>query len=133
MADKIVVLNAGRIEQVGSPLVLYEHPANTFVAGFIGSPKMNLITGAEAGKLNATTIGIRPEHLDVVAVGGWAGVVGLSEHLGSDTFLKVETEEVGTINVRAGGEVTLRHGDPVRLQPQPGKIHRFGPDGKALV
>ncbi len=133
MADKIVVLNAGRIEQVGSPMTLYDHPTNTFVAGFIGSPKMNLITGAEAAKLGATTMGIRPEHLDVVQAGGWSGVVGLSEHLGSDTFLKVATDAVGTINVRAGGEVQLRHGDAVRLAPQPSKIHRFGPDGKALA
>ena len=132
MADKIVVLNAGRIEQVGSPLDLYNHPLNTFVAGFIGSPKMNLITGPAAARLDATTIGVRPEHLDVVAEGGWAGTVGLSEHLGSDTFLKVETEAVGTINVRAGGEVSLRHGDMIRLAPQPGKVHRFGADGKTL-
>ena len=132
MADKIVVLNAGRIEQVGSPLDLYNNPQNTFVAGFIGSPKMNLITGAEAQKLDATTIGVRPEHLDVVSEGGWEGVVGLSEHLGSDTFLKVATEAVGTVNVRAGGEVMLRHGDKVRLAPQAGKVHRFGPDGTAL-
>ncbi len=133
MADKIVVLNAGRIEQVGSPLALYEHPANTFVAGFIGSPKMNLITGIEADKLGATTIGVRPEHLDIVAEGGWEGVVGLSEHLGSDTFLKVATKAVGTINVRAGGEIKLSHGDRVRLAPQAGKVHRFGPDGKTLA
>ena len=133
MADKIVVLNAGRIEQVGSPLDLYEHPVNTFVAGFIGSPKMNLITGAEAQKHGATTIGVRPEHLDVVSDGGWTGVVGLSEHLGSDTFLKVATDAVGTINVRAGGEVQLRHGDKIRLAPQAGKIHRFGADGKAMT
>jgi multiple sugar transport system ATP-binding protein len=133
MADKIVVLNAGRIEQVGSPMTLYESPANTFVAGFIGSPKMNLITGAEAAKLGATTIGVRPEHLDIVQVGGWAGVVGLSEHLGSDTFLKVQTDAVGTINVRADGEVKLNHGDRIFLQPQAGKVHRFGPDGKAMA
>ncbi|MBC7739169.1 MAG: ABC transporter ATP-binding protein, partial [Candidatus Saccharibacteria bacterium] len=132
MADKIVVLNAGNIEQVGSPLDLYNLPANTFVAGFIGSPRMNLTEGPEAAKLGATTIGIRPEHLDVVSEGGWTGVVGLSEHLGSDTFLKVTTDQVGTINVRAGGEVMLRHGDKVRLSPQAGKTHRFGPDGRAI-
>ena len=133
MADKIVVLNAGRIEQVGSPLDLYNRPVNTFVAGFIGSPKMNLITGAEAEALGATTIGVRPEHLDVVQSGGWSGVVGLSEHLGSDTFLKVETEAVGTINVRASGDVRLHHGDPIRLSPQAGRVHRFGADGKAMA
>ena len=133
MADKIVVLNAGRIEQAGTPMALYDHPANTFVAGFIGSPKMNLITGPEAAKLGATTIGIRPEHLNVVSEGGWAGVVGLSEHLGSDTFLKCSTDLVGTINVRAGGDVQLRHGDKIRLAPQAGKIHRFGADGKAMT
>jgi multiple sugar transport system ATP-binding protein len=133
MADKIVVLNAGNIEQVGSPLELYNSPRNTFVAGFIGSPKMNLIEGAEAAKHGATTIGVRPEHLDVVTEGGWEGVVGLSEHLGSDTFLKVSTDLVGTINVRASGEVMLRHGDKVRLSPQSGKIHRFGADGKNMA
>ncbi len=133
MADKIVVLNAGRIEQVGSPMELYNHPKNTFVAGFIGSPKMNLIDGPEAAKHGATTIGIRPEHLEVVPEGGWSGVVGLSEHLGSDTFLKVTTDAAGTINVRTGGEVMLRHGDRVNLAPLANKIHRFGADGKALA
>ena len=133
MADKIVVLNAGHIEQVGSPLTLYNSPRNTFVAGFIGSPKMNLIDGPEAAKYGAATIGVRPEHLDVVTEGGWSGTVGLSEHLGSDTFLKVATDAVGTINVRAGGEVVLRHGDKVRLAPQAGKVHRFSADGLAMA
>ncbi|MBL9057483.1 MAG: ABC transporter ATP-binding protein, partial [Rhodobacteraceae bacterium] len=77
MADKIVVLNAGRIEQVGSPLDLYRAPANLFVAGFIGSPKMNFITGAEAAKHGATTIGIRPEHV-MIGDGPWQGTVGLA-------------------------------------------------------
>ena len=133
MADKIVVLNAGRIEQVGSPMELYNHPTNTFVAGFIGSPKMNLVTGPEAEKQGAATIGVRPEHLSVVSEGGWSGIVGLSEHLGSDTFLKVSTDTVGTINVRVGGEVPMRHGDRVNLIPQPSKIHRFDTDGKAMA
>ncbi len=66
MADKIVVLHAGVIEQVGSPLELYRAPRNKFVAGFIGSPKMNLLEGSEAAKHNAHTIGIRPEHIDDV-------------------------------------------------------------------
>ena len=90
MADKIVVLQAGVIEQVGSPLELYHSPRNLFVAGFIGSPKMNFMTGEEASKRDAQTIGIRPEHIDVSTQSGvWKGRVGVSEHLGSDTFLHV--------------------------------------------
>ncbi|HEY6918777.1 MAG TPA: ATP-binding cassette domain-containing protein, partial [Tabrizicola sp.] len=130
MADKIVVLNAGRIEQVGAPLELYNHPRNLFVAGFIGSPKMNLIEGAEAAKHNAHTIGIRPEHI-TVGDGPWEGVVGLSEHLGSDSFLKVAVDGLGTMTVRAPGEVHARHGDRIRLAPV-GKIHRFDANGLAI-
>ncbi len=133
MADKIVVLNAGRIEQVGSPMELYRSPANLFVAGFIGSPKMNLIEGAEAAKHGAATIGIRPEHIDVVPDGPWQGVVGLSEHLGSDTFLKVNAGDLGTLTLRASGEIGLRHGDSIRFAPQSGKMMRFDTNGKALA
>src|SRR5262249_15426304 len=80
MADKIVVLNAGKIEQYGSPLELYEKPANLFVAGFIGSPKMNFISGEAAQQRRAATIGVRPEHLRVAREGqgqgqGWQGTV----------------------------------------------------------
>ncbi len=114
MADKIVVLNAGNIEQVGSPMELYQTPKNLFVAGFIGSPKMNLIEGAAAAKYNAKTIGVRPEHLRIsTSEGEWKGTVGVAEHLGSDTFLHVHTDAVGTINVRADGEIPVRHGDTV--------------------
>jgi multiple sugar transport system ATP-binding protein len=130
MADKIVVLNAGRIEQVGAPLELYNHPRNLFVAGFIGSPKMNFIEGTEAAKHNAHTIGVRPEHISV-GDGPWEGVVGLSEHLGSDSFLKVAVEGIGTLTVRAPGEVNARHGDRIRLAPA-GKIHRFDTNGLAI-
>jgi multiple sugar transport system ATP-binding protein len=134
MADKIVVLNAGRIEQLGSPLDLYRAPANLFVAGFIGSPKMNLIDGPEAAKHAATTIGVRPEHIDISTTAGtWKGMVGISEHLGSDTFLRVQADGLGMITVRTGGDVALDHGDTVFLTPQPGKMHRFGADGKAMA
>ncbi len=135
MADKIVVLHAGRIEQVGSPLELYRNPRNLFVAGFIGSPKMNFIKGAEARKHGADTIGARPEHIDISRTeGDWQGKVGVSEHLGSDTFLHVHVGDLSPdpITVRAGGEVDARHGDTVYLTPDPSKIHRFGADGLAL-
>jgi multiple sugar transport system ATP-binding protein len=132
MADKIVVLNAGNIEQVGSPLELYHHPRNLFVAGFIGSPKMNLIDGAEATKHGAHTIGIRPEHI-TVGPGPWSGTVALSEHLGSDTFLKVDTAEFGTLTVRGSGEVMARAGDTISLAPDMAKLHRFDANGLAIA
>ena len=134
MADKIVVLNAGRIEQVGSPLDLYRSPRNLFVAGFIGSPRMNLLTGPSAAAHGATTIGVRPEHLTLSRSEGlWPGRVTVSEHLGSDTFLHVNAGDLGTLTVRADGEVDARHGDSVFLTPQTGKIHRFDADGKAMA
>jgi multiple sugar transport system ATP-binding protein len=133
MADKIVVLNAGRIEQVGSPLELYNHPRNLFVAGFIGSPKMNFITGEVAAQYGCTTLGVRPEHMVVSSGGPWEGVIGLAEHLGSDTFLKVDVPGLGVLTVRGSGEMGLHHGMAVRLGPQEGRLYRFGPEGKALA
>jgi multiple sugar transport system ATP-binding protein len=133
MADKIVVLNAGNIEQIGSPLELYRSPQNLFVAGFIGSPKMNLIAGAAAARHGAATIGIRPEHLAISTTAGeWKGIVGVTEHLGSDTFLHVHVDGIGAVTARAGGEVTFRHGEAVYLSPEPLKLHRFGSDGRVL-
>ena len=131
MADKIVVLNFGNIEQVGSPLELYREPRNVFVAGFIGSPRMNLIEGNEAARHDAHSIGIRPEHIAVSgSEGDWSGVVGVSEHLGSDTFFHVhDTGVAETITVRADGEVGFRHGDEVHLAPRQDAIHRFDEKG----
>jgi multiple sugar transport system ATP-binding protein len=133
MADKIVVLNAGNIEQVGSPLDLYRTPKNLFVAGFIGSPKMNLISGDTAKRVNAATVGIRPEHINISKTGGdWKGTVGVAEHLGADTFIHVHTEAQGTINVRAGGEVAVEHGETIYLSPDQAKLHRFSADGRTM-
>jgi multiple sugar transport system ATP-binding protein len=132
MADKIVVLNAGRIEQVGSPMELYKEPRNLFVAGFIGSPRMNFVTGPSAARYDAATIGIRPEHIAVsTSQGEWKGTVGVAEHLGSDTFLHIGSD-VGTMTVRADGETRVGHGDEVWLTPDPARLHRFDQDGKAL-
>ena len=105
MADRIVVLNKGIIEQVGSPLDLYNKPNSVFVAGFIGSPKMNLISGAVAVKHTAATIGIRPEHIALLGTGGDVqGTIVLTEHLGSDSFLHVDAGEAGRLTVRAPGD-----------------------------
>jgi multiple sugar transport system ATP-binding protein len=134
MADKIVVLQAGVIEQSGSPLELYRKPRNLFVAGFIGSPKMNFLTGEKAAVLNAATIGIRPEHISISTdEGTWEGAVGLSEHLGSDTFVHVTCRESGeSLTVRAGGNIDLHHGDTVFLTPDLAHLHRFDSSGHRI-
>jgi multiple sugar transport system ATP-binding protein len=131
MADKIVVLRAGNIEQVGSPLDLYRRPRNEFVAGFIGSPKMNLLKGAAAARQNAATIGIRPEHIAISSESGdWSGKVGVSEHLGSDTFFHVHCDGMDEpITVRSGGEVDFHRGDQVSLSFDPAQLHKFDTQG----
>jgi multiple sugar transport system ATP-binding protein len=109
---------------------LYREPANIFVAGFIGSPAMNLIEGEHATNRDAKTIGIRPEHFNIsLESGEWRGKVGVSEHLGSDTFLRVNVQGVGMLTVRADGDFPARHGDEVWLTPDPERIHRFDDAG----
>src|SRR6056297_166068 len=131
MADKIVVLQAGVIEQVGSPLDLYRAPRNRFVAGFIGSPRMNLIEGAEAARHGVKTIGIRPEHIAVSSESGaWTGKVGVSEHLGSDTFFHIHSDiSDEPLTVRASGELLLDYGATVFLTPRAEYLHRFDARG----
>ncbi|MDO6585622.1 ABC transporter ATP-binding protein [Salipiger sp. 1_MG-2023] len=132
MADKIVVLRAGHIEQVGSPLDLYHSPRNEFVAGFIGSPKMNLIKGEVARGHNAATIGVRPEHIAVSTTEGlWQGTISVSEHLGSDTFLHVHEHGLGgePLTVRVGGEIPVKHGDRIWMTPDQERMHRFDKNG----
>jgi len=135
MADRIVVLQAGVIEQVGSPLELYHRPRNKFVAGFIGSPKMNLLEGSEANKHDAHTIGVRPEHIKISKTepkgkSAWKGTVGVAEHLGSDTFVHIHgIEGCDPITVRASGDVAVEHGDTVYLTPDPKLIHKFDAQG----
>ena len=134
MADKIVVLRAGYIEQVGTPLELYHTPRNKFVAGFIGSPTMNLIDGPEAEKHGAATIGIRPEHMSVSKTEGmWKGTVGVAEHLGSDTFIHVhETGLMDMMTVRITGDIEARHGDTIFLSPDITKLHKFNKNGNRI-
>ncbi len=134
MADSIVVLRDGVIEQVGSPLELYRAPRNLFVASFIGSPRMNLIGGAPAEQFGAWTIGIRPEHIEVVAgPGTWTGTVGIAEHLGSDTFIRVAVEGIAEpVTVRASGNAEHADGETIHLQPQMEFLHRFAADTTRL-
>ncbi|ESZ50306.1 ABC transporter ATP-binding protein [Mesorhizobium sp. RSR565B] len=132
LADKIVVLNAGKIEQIGGPMELYNSPANEFVAGFIGSPKMNFIDGARLGE-TAKTIGVRPEHLTVdPRSGAWKGTVVHAEHLGADTNLYLDCEKAGLITVRIFGVYDAEPGATLYATPEPGKTYRFGADGKTI-
>ncbi len=125
MADRIVVLNKGNVEQVGSPLELYNKPNSVFVAGFIGSPKMNFVEN--------NTLGIRPEHIEISEKkGDWQGKVLLSEHLGSDTFLHVDAGARGRITARASGENTFAPGTNVWMTPDKTRLHRFDKDGRAI-
>ena len=132
LADRIVVLQAGRVEQVGSPMELYDKPANTFVAGFIGSPKRNLMTGAPAAAHKAHTLGVRPEHFSVSATTGEiAGTVEYAEVLGSDSFLYVNTAH-GLLTVREEGKTGFKTGQAIHVTPAAAQTHRFGEDGKRL-
>ncbi|MES0152950.1 ABC transporter ATP-binding protein [Mesorhizobium sp. M0018] len=132
LADKIVVLNAGKIEQIGGPMELYNSPANEFVAGFIGSPKMNFVDGAKLGE-TAKTIGVRPEHLTVdPKSGAWKGTVVHAEHLGADTNLYLDCEKAGLITVRIFGVYNAEPGATLYATPDPAKTYRFGADGKVL-
>jgi len=132
LADKIVVLNAGRVEQVGAPMELYNKPANEFVAGFIGSPKMNFIDGGRLGE-SIKTVGVRPEHITVdPARGDWKGTVIHAEHLGADTNLFLDCEKAGLLTVRLFGEYAAEPGMTLHATPQPGRLYRFDAEGKAV-
>ena len=133
LADKIVVMHGGIVEQVGRPLELYSRPANMFVAGFIGSPAMNFVGGSIAARANAQTIGVRPEHLAVAREGAWSGTVSHAEHLGADTMLYVDVPEIGLVTARILGDVNHDVGDTVGLTPQDGKVYRFDADQNAIA
>src|SRR6056297_876728 len=133
LADRIVVLNGGIVEQVGTPMDLYERPTSQFVAGFIGSPRMNFVTGALATAQGAATYGIRPEHIALSPeAGDWRGRVILTERLGSDTFVHVEAEGIGPLNVRIEGRSELDTGRPVFLTPDPSAVHLFDESGRPV-
>ena len=133
LADRIVVMNAGRIEQVGSPMALYNAPANLFVAGFIGSPQMNFVAADKLGMTGATTIGMRPEHLTISKdQGRWKASLVHVEHLGADTNLYFETS-AGPVTARAFGEVRVAPGTELWLSAEDRHVYRFDADGKAIA
>lgn len=127
MADRICVLRDGEVEQVGTPDELYYHPQTLFVAGFIGSPKMNLITGEHASKLGATTIGVRPEHLVVDSANPtWNGTVLHIENVGSDNFSYLDINEENPLVIRQPGTSDIKVGQQVGASPRElNLVHRF--------
>ena len=140
LADRIVVLSAGRIEQVGSPKELYDRPDNLFVAQFIGSPKMNLIDlpceglRLEGAPDGAAHLGVRPEAIGIAGAGEGVidGVVDVAEYLGADIFLIVDCGAAGKLTVRTDGESTLRPGATVGLTFPEEKRHFFDGSGQAI-
>jgi ABC-type sugar transport system ATPase subunit len=153
LADRIVVLNAGKIQQVGTPLDLYESPANKFVAQFIGSPTMNILSVEQKGdgiqlkdgtvlqmagmldKKSVSELGVRPEHLNIVAPekAHISGVAELVEHLGSDTNIHAKVPGVGQVLVRQHGHYPLKAGESVDIALDLGKTHLFDQEGRRLA
>jgi multiple sugar transport system ATP-binding protein len=158
MADKIVVLQGGVIEQAGTPLELYHHPRNLFVAGFIGSPKMNFLPArvtyiAEAGTTvqlaggsnltipvrpgrqrvgDAVTLGVRPEHMRLAAEGEVLGEVMVVERLGGETFLYTQLQDGTMLIVQADGESPTGMHERVAIKLDPATCHLFDADGLAI-
>ncbi len=139
LADRIVVLEAGRIAQVGSPRELYERPANLFVAQFIGSPKMNLIALDQgdapiAAPPEAVQTGVRPEHIHLTGPGEGTldATVDLLEYLGADTFVIADAGPAGRITIRSDGTEGLKPGARVGLAFEPERMQYFDTEGQAL-
>jgi len=149
LADRIVVLRAGRIEQIGSPLQLYREPDNTFVAGFIGSPAMNLLdVTVDQGRLQlagqpideidtppeASTLGLRPEHLRVCDAGtGLTGQVVVAEHLGGEAIVHLALPDGQVVVAKLDGDAELRPGDALSLTLRDnGARHLFDVKGLRL-
>jgi multiple sugar transport system ATP-binding protein len=143
MADKIVVLRSGRIEQVGTPLDLYNAPANTFVAGFIGSPRMNFVPesvfstavmpDADVQCPTGThTVGIRPEHAQVHSQGSLVMKVSQVEQLGSTSLLHGTVGLETPFEVVCAGQTRVSGGDTVRIALPTQYLHCFGQTGNRL-
>jgi len=139
MADQVVLLRAGRIEQIGEPRALYARPATVFAGRFIGTPPMNLValddgriagSTVDSGLRGATTLGVRPESI-TLAPGGVPSVVQGVEYLGADLVLRCA---VGSqmLLVRADGRHMAQPGDTVSLHWAPDDAHGFDADGKRL-
>jgi sn-glycerol 3-phosphate transport system ATP-binding protein len=147
LADRLIVMNAGNVDQIGPPLDLYERPATVFVAGFIGSPAMNLVAGrltpaglaigdlvlpldgamggATRGPERPLTVGLRPEHVEITDDGPLPIRTELLERLGADTIVHGRLADGTALIARAAGTLALGLGETVRLAIRPEHIHLF--------
>ena len=155
LADRIVVLNRGKIEQVGSPMELYDNPANSFVASFIGSPKINFLeaalvgprqfrlgdailnVGSYTGKaVDKVTVGIRPEHLTITESEGpllFMTEVVLVERLGGETLIYVKPQSgEELLIIKATGKTKLKPCDRIRVTAAAEHMHFFAADGSRI-
>jgi len=150
LADRIVVLNGGRIEQIGTPREVYHSPANLFVAGFIGSPAMNLIPatlesegirlanghklGGRAGEGDAVTLGIRPDRLSIVSLdeAHLTGEITLIEHLGDETIVHLQPDSAPKLTIKLKGDLTAGLGKVVGVRLDLKSSRLFSSEGDAL-
>ena len=138
LADRIVVLDAGHIAQVGTPRELYQRPANLFVAQFIGSPRMNVMPAGHVSLAGIAAgikdVGIRPEHIEMVAegAGDLDGTVDVLEYLGADTFVVMQCGDAGQVTVRLLGDSDLKPGDRAGLRFPSESVHCFDEQGLAV-
>ncbi|WP_171233259.1 ABC transporter ATP-binding protein [Ruegeria sp. HKCCA4812] len=132
LADKIVVLRDGRVEQVGSPMELYNNPANQFVAGFLGAPSMNFFPASMIGESADITTGIRPEDLFLSDDGPVVANVTHVEHLGGDTNVIAMMQD-HQITARLFGQHQVEAGQSIRFGYSPGRVYRFDAQGARLT
>ncbi|HBH00074.1 MAG TPA: ABC transporter ATP-binding protein [Rhodobacteraceae bacterium] len=140
MADEIVVLNGGRVEQVGTPMQVYHSPATEFVAGFIGSPAMNILPvdsplgSVVAPRPEAAKIGIRPEHIEIGTGNGPAveATIRVRERLGAETYLYASTADGRQVVVKTDGDTPLEAGATLRLGLPGHRVHQFDAAGRTL-
>jgi multiple sugar transport system ATP-binding protein len=129
LADRIVVLRAGKVEQVGAPMELYNDPANTFVAGFIGSPQMNFLKAGALG-MRSDTMGVRPEHIALSRDAGQiTGTVSHVEKLGGETLVYVNTPAQGLLTIRLFGEHDYAVDEAAFLTPDQARAFHFDAAG----
>ncbi len=132
LADKIVVLRDGRVEQIGAPMELYNNPDNLFVAGFLGSPSMNFFDATLLGATDAKTAGIRPENITLADTGVLSGEISHLEQLGADTNVYIRIEDSNLITVRLMGQHKYTIGSTVSLSFNDDDVYLFSEDGQRI-